>query len=341
MFYIVPSRGSDSLSERYVALAIQGQLGPAREWLGETEINGLPAEKDLARRFRSRFIERTEPLTPNSGSPLVDEIVSAYRAYWIDALIDSAMQGDGTARLEHAVTASLQAHGWRVPAVGDADELQQVLVKAVRAEGFYALPGRASPMQDLLLWSEQSESRHPVVLTDQTREVTVVYLSKFFSRGWKHYAALGLVTTSGWIENGILYCVEQAYDPGTESFEVSYLKHESRHLADMERFPGLPAVDLEYRAKLTELAFASATLRGLLEDFTTRSALNPEAPHAQANYRVTHDLYAELYGRPFPGNVDAWMTLNVNRVNGAARRLLQRDSMARLANYGQPEHRTH
>jgi len=337
-FHAITSHGFDSLSERYVALAIQGQLEPARELLSEAEINGWPAEQDLARRFRARFIDQTEPLAPGSGSPLVDEIVSAYRAYWIEALIHGSAQVDGTPHLESAVRTSLRSHGWQLPVGADANELQRVLVDAIRAEGFYALPGRASPLQDLLLWSKQSESRHQVVLTDQRREVSVLFLSEFISRGWKHYAALGLVTTSGWIEDGILHCVDQAYDPGTESFEVSYLKHESRHLADMEQFPGLPAVDLEYRAKLTELAFARATLRGLLEEFTSRSASNPEAPHAEANHRVTHDLYAELYGRRFPGNGDTWMTLNTKRVNAAARRLLKRDSMARLEAQEQPGH---
>jgi len=331
LLYSTASPGFGSVRERYVALAIQGTLAPARDLLGEAEVNGSPSEQDLARRFRARFVDRTEPLTPDSGSSLVDDIVSAYRSYWIDALMNGELPDTITPRLQHALAAALRSHGWELLAGADTSDLQRVLVEALRAEGIYALPGQASPLQDLLLWSEQSESRLEVELTDQKREVTVVYLSQFISQGWKHYAALGLVTTSGWIENGMLYCVDQAYATGTEAFEVSYLKHESRHLADMERFPGLAAADLEYRAKLTELAFASVSLRGLLEEFTARSAMNPEAPHAEANYRVTHDLYAELYGRPFPGNSDAWMTLNTNKVNRAARRLLQRDSANRLA----------
>ena len=99
----------------------------------------------------------------------------------------------------------------------------------------------------------------------------------------------------------------------------------------------LPAADLEYRAKLTELAFASDTLRSLLEDFTTRGAPIGGAPHAEANHRVTQDLYRELYGRPFAGDSDVWMTLNAARVNRAARRLLQRDSNSRVAEYGDPK----
>jgi hypothetical protein len=326
--------GADSLSDRFVSLAIQGRLGPARNLLEAAESGGSLPEQDLARRFRARFIDRTESLSPNSGSPLVDDIVSAYRAYWIDALMNEAAQQTAASELQDALAASLRAHGWPLAAEADTDQLQRVLAEAIRANGLYGLSDRAPPLQDLLLWSDQSESRYEVALTDQLRPVAVRFLSNFFSQGWKHYAALGLATTSGWIQDGMLYCVDHAYDPGTEAFEVSYLKHETRHLADAEQFPGLPAVDLEYRAKLTELAFASATLRGLLEEFTVRSALNSEAPHAEANHRVTQDLYLELYGRPFPGNSDAWMTLNSTKVNRVARRLLQRDSRRRSAENG-------
>jgi len=43
----------------------------------------------------------------------------------------------------------------------------------------------------------------------------------------------------------------------------------------------------------------------------------------------------ELYGRPFPGHSDAWMTLDADRVNRAARRLLERDNGERTAEYAQ------
>jgi len=327
----------DSISDRYVALAIQGKLRPAQALLGEAESGGLPATRELAGRFRARFIDRVEPLSPASGNALIDDIISTYRGYWAEALMMESPQGADDMALQRALAASLRDHGWPLGDTADTEQIHAALQLASAAEGFHALPGRAPPLQDLLVWRGQSEAQFEVELTDHRREVTVRFLSEFYSEGWKHYAALGLMTTSGWIEDGILYCVDQAYVPATETFEVSYLKHESRHLADREQFPRLPAADLEYRAKLTELACARATLRRLLEDFTSKSAADAEAPHAVANYRVTHDLYTELYGRPFPGHSDAWMTLNADRVNRAARRLLQRDSRARLAEYAQGE----
>jgi hypothetical protein len=153
--------------------------------------------------------------------------------------------------------------------------------------------------------------------------VQVAFLTDFLSQGWKEYAALGLATTTGWVDGNTLYCVEFAYAPETEAFEVSFLKHETRHLSDFERFPGLSSEELEYRAKLTELAFASSTLRRVPEDFAAKGEANPESPHAAANWWVVWDVYRALYGKEYDGVDGAWMTVDVGRVNRVARRLLE------------------
>jgi hypothetical protein len=88
----------------------------------------------------------------------------------------------------------------------------------------------------------------------------------------------------------------------------------------------LSSADLEYRAKLTELAFSVKTTTQLLNDFTRKSAINPEAPHAYANYRVTRDLYAAIKQAELPGSSDPWSQVSTARVNRAARSLLEADT---------------
>jgi hypothetical protein len=156
-------------------------------------------------------------------------------------------------------------------------------------------------------------------------------MSEIYSKGWKEFATLGLVSTTGWVEGTRLYCIDGAYDRNTENFRVSYLKHESRHLADFERCPGLPSVELEYRAKLTEIAFTSLTLHGLLDDFTNQSAPTPESPHAYANYRVTRDLYQAMYGEQLPEAGSPWQNVNAAAANRAARKLLRKNTEALAA----------
>jgi hypothetical protein len=330
----LPVDAGEPLLDRYVALAIQGDLKPALSLLDGSAgdaVAGATAS-ELRMRFRQRFIELAEPTSPGSGNALVDGIVAAYRDYWRRALMAEAAVGAGSApeqQLQSALVAVL-AQSQPDAATGSADTVYAALEPALREQGFHALIGPAPPLQDLFVWRGQETRDYDVVLTDQRRTVRVAFLSDFSSLGWKDYAALGLATTSGWVDGDILYCVAWAYAPDSEGFEVSYLKHETRHLADFEQFPGLDSEQLEYRAKLTELAFAAQTAQRLLEDFSAKAAPNPGAPHAAANYRVVRDVYQALYGKPYPEAEGAWNTVSVAMVNSVARRLLERHTASLL-----------
>ena len=315
-----------STTERYIAIAIQGDLKPALPLLAEVNASSSASDQELAAHFRQRFVERSESPSATSGNALIDEVVAEYRNYWAGALLRTPNEATNGLSLETTLRETLRRQNGPVLRAPTEEDTWGLLQQAVEAQGFYILVESAPPLQDLLIWRKQTEKQFEIELTDQVATVNVVFMSDFYSRGWKHYAALGLASTTGWVDQGTLYCVDWVYSEGSEAFEVSYLKHEGRHLADLERFPGLSAEDLEYRAKLTELAFASRSQRRLLDDFTVKSAINPESPHAQANYRVTHDLWRELHGSPFPGGAEAWMTTSRDKVNRAARRLLVRDT---------------
>lgn len=313
-----------SLSNRYVAFAIQGDLRPAAGLLASLDASGSDADLALATQFHARFVARSEPAAPASGDVLVDRVVAAYRTYWREALMGDQPPAQSEARLLSTLRAALAQHGAN-PVPGDGGSTYAALAPALEDAGYHVLASHASPLQDLFLWRRQETREYLVELTDQSRSVRVAFLSEFPSQGWKHYASLGLATTTGWVEGDTLYCVEWAYAPDSENFRVSYLQHEARHLADFERFPGLSSAELEYRAKLTELAFATTTLPRLLEDFRSKAALNPESPHALANHRVVEDLHRELFETA--SRTDArWPTLNPAQVNRAARQLLVRDT---------------
>jgi len=318
-----------SFVDRYVAIAIQGDLKPALPLLDSVDATSPATDRELADRFHLRFVEVSEPRSPASGNAVIDEIVSLYRDYWRIALLQyPGLPADGDAQ-ETILLESLQTYiGKNFPEVAQ-DDPYAALQQVIEAQGFHALLGPAAPLEDLLIWRDESEEKFETELTDQTVSVRVVFLSDIYSQGWKHYATLGLASTTGWVQNEMLYCIDGTYATGTETFLVSYLKHEGRHLADLQILPNLPAVDLEYRAKLTELAFAGSTQRRLLDDFTAKSALNPDSPHAEANFRVTRDLWRELYGTPFPGGTGQWMTVSPGKVNRAAERLLFQDTAMR------------
>jgi hypothetical protein len=316
----------DLLSDRYISLALQGDLSQAESLFSSMNPDTAQiTDVELAVWFRTRFIEQSEDLSPGTGDAFTDAVVSAYRNYWILTLMGEMSSQEGEDFLESSLHQVLSRQ-YNAGFSGRAASVFELIGDIFDEKGVHYLDTPAPPLRDLFLWKTEQNRKYSVRLTDRTQKVSVTFINDMYSMGWKQYATLGLVATTGWVEDGHLYCVERAYDRGSENFEVSYLKHEGRHLVDFEHFPELQSADLEYRAKLTELVFASTTTRQLLDDFTSKSAPNPASPHAHANYRVTREVYREMYGEPFPESGNPWQEVSTQSVSSAARNLLQRDT---------------
>jgi hypothetical protein len=331
-FFLVMFSGSafagdpDSVSDRYISLALQGDLSQAESLFSSMNPDTAPiSDVELATQFQARFIEQSEELSPGTGDAFTDTVVSTYRKYWIHTLIGDISKQEGADFLESSLRQVLSRQD-SAEFSGNAASVFELIGDIFDEKGVHYLDTPAPPLRDLFLWKTEEKRNYSVRLTDRTQKVSVTFMNDIYSMGWKQYATLGLVATTGWVEGDRLYCVEEAYDRSSENFEVSYLKHEGRHLVDFERFPGLQSADLEYRAKLTELVFASTSTRQLLDDFTSKSARNPTSPHAYANYQVIRDVYREVYGEPFPESGNPWQGVSTQSVSAAARNLLQRNT---------------
>jgi hypothetical protein len=103
---------------------------------------------------------------------------------------------------------------------------------------------------------------------------------------------------------------------------VSYLTHEGRHFADYQLFPALEQIDLEYRAKLTELVYAEESLLSVLGHFVSAGSLNERAPHAYANECVVRNLSGEIFGEERVAERARWTQVPTDRVHEVARTLL-------------------
>jgi len=97
---------------------------------------------------------------------------------------------------------------------------------------------------------------------------------------------------------------------------------------DFREFPGMTEAHMEYRAKLTELAFAGNRVSGLLRQFANNGVADSPSPHAAANFQVSHDIYREIFGQEVPQHPDPWQFLGPDRVGPAAIRLLQQDTQS-------------
>lgn len=303
---------STRVMNEYVSMAIQGDLKDAAALFGAADLHQRSPGAALRESYTERFVQQRS----NAASGPVGEIISAYRAYWREALLDAQGHAEYERELDQRLASVLNQEVSQT--VSPAESLGAALEK----QNLLYFESTDPPLSDLLIWNSQQSRNYSVQLTDQRLDLTVHFLDDFLLQGWKEFASLGLTSTTGWVENGDLYCVAWAYDTNSENFEVSYLKHEARHLLDLERYPQMDSVELEYRAKLTELAFAHRTAHRILQDFSEKAAQNPASPHAMANWRVIRDTYWALFGEEMTEGPGDWLELKAGDINRVARALL-------------------
>ncbi|HSI56950.1 MAG TPA: hypothetical protein VLA16_05300 [Ideonella sp.] len=287
-----------------------------------------------AREFRGKdaseracLIERFDRATPPTlSTPVHDaftgQLIEIYRAYWWRALRAPGEREAEDAGLLQRLRSLLGGSASEAP---DFDALAPALTARLQAAGYHALPaGRTPPLQELMIWRQQDSRDVTVLLPESVQPVRLVLLDDFVERGWSHYARCGHGSSAGWATPEGLYAVRPAYgDLEGERFRVSLLGHEAQHFADYLRFPGLASWELEYRAKLTELALAETTQDHLLSRFGAAQSDDLDSPHTYANRRVLRALAERL-----PQGV---AQAGVAALQAAAKAALLDDSARRIA----------
>lgn len=331
---VVPIAAMAEPTHRYISMALQGDLSNAAS-LFETEDAATEDEGTLARNFRDRFVLRKEARPPVSGDAFVQRVVNAYEQYWTAALMGDVPLEEGEAELKRRLRSLLDEagvpggvrNGAASPAGrggnGEDDNTLDRLTSAIEARGLSVINGRTRPLLELMLWTDREAVPYDVTLTDTNVSVPVVFIGGFLVRGWAHFATFGAASTGGWATRDSLFCLRDDYDLDSERFRVSYLQHEGRHFADYGIFPELEQIDLEYRAKLTEFAFAEETCARLVRHFASSAEPNEAAPHSYANFAVIRDLSTALFGEAVSGGEDPrWSEVTPEQFHAAARRLL-------------------
>jgi len=290
----------------------------------------------LAERYaptRSCMLERLDARKPPAialGDGFLAEVLAAYREYWLRSLRAEHPQPENEAWLLATLNARVEAEGGT--AAASMDRLEPALEALIGAHGYHALLGMTRPLRELMLWKTETETRYDVRLPESTQAVTVVFLDGFASLGWAGFATCDRHHSGGWTKPDRLYAVRSAYDLASENFRVSYLAHEAQHFADNRRFPGLEQqAELEYRAKLVELAVGQSSVYDLLDNFAGNVSDDVSVPHSHANGRVVRDMGKRLY--PVASKAPAWRDVSIERINAAAADLL-RDDTARLEGGG-------
>jgi hypothetical protein len=272
--------------------AIQGDVRAAVDALRNVPATDLSGP---AATIRSCMLDRfgpaaAEPPAAAGLPPATAGILMIYRAYWRRALLDPTTRAAQEERLRHDLAASLGA-----PPATDMTDIENRLTARIEAEGLHVLIGVTPPLRELMLWRSQTSEMREVALPEGVHATRVVMLDDFASFGWLGFATCERNYSGGWVRPDGIYAVRPGWsDLGDESFQVSFLGHESQHFADKARYGELASWELEYRAKLTELALADRTQAQLLNAFAHNQGDDVGIPHAYANKRVLAALRGRL-----------------------------------------------
>ncbi len=243
--------------------------------------------------------ERAQPpwLVGDIEDPFVREVLYHYQRYWWHALAAPAQR---EIRAQALLAQLRQLIGTAADNAHDFDAIEPLLQQELQKRGYHAVLGRTPPLRELMLWRSQESRQYQVELPEGRHEVRVELLDDFVSRGWSSYARCQRGSAGGWATKEALYAVVPSYREGldSEAFRVVFLGHEAQHFADQNRFPEMLPWELEYRAKLTELAQAVEVSRKRLLGFMEAQSDDLDSPHTYANKRVIADLSQRLGKSP-------------------------------------------
>ncbi len=291
-------------------------------------LHRVPAEEFTGadHAFRAALLDRFGPeagerLPVVPMEPVARELLVTYRAYWRAALARPDAREDEATNLAVALRRLLSCDG-----TADMDAIEPFVAARFRYAGFHSLQGCTGQLRELMVWARQDERAYRVGLPDGAHTTRVLLLDDFASLGWGDYATCGRRGAGGWATGDTLYAVVPRYQSlDGEEFRVTFLGHETQHFADLARFPGMPQWELEYRAKLVEVAQARETRAKILTKFTEDQGDDPASPHAYANKRVLAALTRSL-GLPSDVELGA---VDVARLQAAAVSELQEDTRRR------------
>ena len=280
-----------------------------------------PSDSAVADCIRRTF---GAPPKPEQLPPRSRDILNAYRNYWQAVMLRRMGAQDAEAHLLRDLDAIRSGGAVDTTHAPDLSVASEWAKKAIESEGLYALTGVTSPYWELMIWKTQAPETYHVKLPERTIDVRVVFMDDFVSFGWAGYATCGRSHTGGWATSDALYALKSSYDIDSEDFRVSYLAHEGRHFSDYKQFPRLEQPELEYRAKLTEIALSSETTLKLITSFAQRSGHDRAVPHSFANYCLARDLSrAALGSEEGAEDPSKWNSVPADRIRREALKLLK------------------
>lgn len=240
----------------------------------------------LRQNFINRFV-KCRPAQVRSSDPLVKELISIYHNYYRASLLKTKSKGLCEKQLlKELMSLSLK---YALPQAQTIDELSESFIRELKERGYHSLFGRVLPFYSLMIWRHESIKTYNVALPTQKQKVRVAFMKHFLEHSWLSFATFGRYGVGGWAGKKGLYCVKSKYRLASETFRVHYLIHEAQHFADYKHFPKLVQDDLEYRAKLAELAMSKRPKK-FYERLALEADSDSTSPHSFAAYHIVQEI---------------------------------------------------
>ena len=322
-----PAQSTPAARQAFMSAMGALQRGEAKPAV--SALDAVPADQfaPAAAALRTCILQRLaadKPVGVRPGESLAERAVAAYQDYWRQGLRKPSQREALAAALLQRLRAML---GPDADKAADFDTLEPLLQARLQREGLHMLGGVTPPFHELMLWRSQDEHDYDVALPEQVQHVRVFLIGDFLVRGWLDDASCCALGTGGWSADDGIYALAAKYpDLQGEAFRVSLLAHEAQHYADKSH-SGWKLADweLEYRAKLVELALAQSTSTKLLQGFAAAQGDDPNVPHPYADKRVLAALRARLH---MPDDADLSI-VPLPRLQQAARAALHADTLGR------------
>jgi hypothetical protein len=318
-----------------ITKALEGDVREALRVLENVPLDTLDSsERKVRERMLRTFVDKQLPPIEVQDS-FVAEVIRSYQDYWMRVLLHEATPTEGKEYLFRRLSGLLEQSGCHTRFRTLGKVLDEVGPR-LRRKGFYSnvdLGFRITlPYWELMVWRSESNRTYKVKLPETTVKVKVVFMRDFVTLGWSALATGGRAFSGGWAGKNTLYCVADSYDPGSKSFEMSYVNHEAQHFADYKRFPKLEQPELEYRAELVGLILGHENARAALMAIASQTGNSRSAPHNYANLKVFTDISRAILGGDSPVNdPERWRGISDQAISDAAKGLLERNTKSLVA----------
>ena len=312
-----------------VSLAGVGDVSTAFTKMEERKSFSNPIVNFIYQRWKkkmyARFVSKEEVFENTSGNKIVNDISNIYREYWRVELMKPLPESRTDSTLYNNITDYVLSN--KLTRLSN-DSLHKnikdysVLKKIIEQEGFKVDFKFRNGFQEIFIWNKESTKTHEVILPKDTVKTTVVFIESYHINGYDEFATFGDSQVGGWAikESATLYCNKGAYDLNSETFEVSYLKHESLHFTDLNNYPNLSSTDLEYRSKVIELMYCTeGTIYDRISEFVSgANKADRKNSHPYANYILIQNLSKLIFNSDFNSDIKQWEKVSVDKINKAA-----------------------